>query len=150
MSHIRRINSLHSWPIHCLRISSLRTIRRRALRLVVVVPKHTRPLLHRLLVVLRPQRGVCAAVVDLHPRAGAAVTRVHGFCYAGPVGGRADRVSLRARAVPGCDTAGRRDEAAGGHAGVGNGGLEDVGVCGGQDVLRRRQYSCEVGVFFGG
>lgn len=77
MPHTRRVNTLSIRPIHRARIPALGIIRSRARRAIIVISKHTRPLLHRLLVVIWQQRGVCGAVVDLHLGARAVVAGVH-------------------------------------------------------------------------
>lgn len=141
MPHTLRINPLHTRAPRGPRVPRQRTVALGALRLAVVVPEHANPLLSRLLVVLGEERGVGAAVVDLHLRAGAGVPRVHGLDDVGPLRGRVDGLALRARAVPGVDAARGGDEAAGGDARVGNGGLEELGVGGGEDVLQENFFS---------
>jgi hypothetical protein len=135
MPHPSRINPLHTRPINRPRISTLRVIILHTRRLIVIVPEYTSPLLHRLLVVLRLKRGVHAAVVDLHPRARAVVAGVHVEDDLGPGGWGCLGLAVGAGAVPGVDGAGRGHEAAGVDARVDDAGFEDVGVCGGEDVL---------------
>lgn len=101
MSHVLSIDALHTSPIDCPSVATLRIIGLRALGLVVVVPKYTSPLLHRLLVVLRAKGSVCASVVDLHLRTAAAVSRVHILGDVGPGLRGGDGVALSARAIPG-------------------------------------------------
>lgn len=103
---------------------------------VVVVSEDAGPLLAGLVVVLRVESGVGAAVVDLHAGPGARVSRVHVFGDAAPDGGGADDVALGTAAVPSVDLVAGGVEAAGADAGVDNGSCEEFGVCGCHDVLR--------------
>lgn len=135
MPHALGINPLHARPINRARISVLRIIAPRALRPVVVVSEHASPLLHLLLVVLRAQRAVGGAVVDLHPRARAVVAGVHVEDDLGPFLGCRRGLAVGAGIVPGRDARGLRHEAAGGDARVDDAGGEDVGVGGGEDIL---------------
>jgi hypothetical protein len=74
-----------------------------------VVAEDAGPLLDGLLVVLRAESRVDAAVVDLEARAGAGVAGVHGFDGVGPVLGGGDDGALGAGRVPGCGLVGGRD-----------------------------------------
>lgn len=99
------------------------------------VPKHPRPLLDSLVVVLDVERLVGAAVVDLHLGPGPSVTRVHildDVCplLLGPYG-----LARRARRVPEVRGVVDAHETARGDARVGDARREDVGVCRCQDVL---------------
>jgi hypothetical protein len=59
------------------RVPALRSVRLGGVRLGVVVPKDATPLLDGLVVVVRQQRRVGRAMVDLHPWARACVHGVH-------------------------------------------------------------------------
>jgi hypothetical protein len=116
MSHILRINSLHraqrvrraNTPSISL-VSIDREIVLRRCRLGRVVAEDAGPLLDGLLVVLRAQGRVGAAMVDLEARAGAAVARVHILDGVGPVLGGGDHVALGAGGVPGGGLVGSGD-----------------------------------------
>ena len=75
-------------------------------------------------------------MVDLHLGAGTGVAGVHVLDYGGPGLRSSDGVTLGASAVPGVNSVGGGGEATGGDTGVGDGGLEDVGVGSGHDVLK--------------
>jgi len=101
VSNILSIYTLDTCTIGSLGVATLRGIVLDALRLVVVVAEDARPLLHRLLVVLRAEGGVDAAMVDLHLGARAGVTRVHVGDDLGPSLGCSNRFTLGTGAVPG-------------------------------------------------
>lgn len=103
---------------------------------VVVVSENASPLLTRLVVVLRIESGVGAAVVDLHAGPGARVSRVHVFGDAAPDGGGADDLAQGTATVPGVDLVAGGVEAAGADARVDDGCCKEFGVCGCHDVLR--------------
>lgn len=125
-----QIRSPDSSLVVCLRGIALRRLRR-----VIVVSEYTCPLLAGLVVVLRIESGICAAVVDLHPGTRARIPRVHCFGDAAPDLRGADDVALGAAAVPAVDLVGGGVEAAGGDARVDCCGGEEFGVGGGHDVL---------------
>lgn len=66
-------------------VPAQREIRLRLLRLAGIETENSRPLLDSFLVVLRAQRRVCAAVIDLEARTRTRIARVHGFDGGGPV-----------------------------------------------------------------
>ena len=102
---------------------------------IVVVAEDTGPLLAGLVEVLRVEGGVGGTVVDLHARARASVAGVHGLGDSAPVLRGADHFTLGAAAVPSIGLVGGGVEASGGNSGVNNGGLEQLGVGCGHDVL---------------
>lgn len=135
MTNTRSIDSLHVRSINGPSVPALRIIGLCALRLVVVVAKHTSPLLHSLLVILGLQSAVGAAVVDLHLRATAVVSGVHVKDYIGP-GLRSCRgLAIGAGVVPGVDATTAGNEAAGANTRVDDGGLEHIWVGSSHDVL---------------
>lgn len=99
------------------------------------VPKHPRPLLDGLVVVLHIKRLVGAAVVDLHPGPRPGIPRVHVLDNVGPLLLGPDGLARRARRVPKVRDVVGAHEAARGDARVGDTRCEDVRVCCGQDVL---------------
>jgi hypothetical protein len=101
VAHTSSINTLNIGSVHSLSVAALRRVCLRASRFVVVVPKHTGPLLHRLRVVRRPESGVRTSVVDLHLRASTLVVGVHGEDDISPGLGSRDGVSLSTGGVPG-------------------------------------------------
>lgn len=117
------------------RVSALGETLLRLLGLARIEAENAGPLLNGLLVVLRTEGGVGAAVVDLEAGAGAGVARVHVLDRLGPVLGGGLDVALGAGGVPAVDLVAGGHEAAGGDAGVGGCGLEHAGVGGGHDVL---------------
>ena len=136
VSDARRIDTLQvRTPVGGLIVSAGRVGERRHGR-VVVVSEDAGPLLAGLVVVLRIESGVGAAVVDLHAGSRTRVSRVHVFGDTAPDGGSADDLALGTAAVPGVDLVAGGVEAAGADAGVDNGSCEEFGVCGCHDVLR--------------
>lgn len=87
-------------------VAVLRGVVLRLLRLGGVEAEDAGPLLDGLLVVLRAEGGVGAAVVDLEARAGTGVAGVHVLDGVGPVLGGGLDVSLGAGGVPGCGLVG--------------------------------------------
>lgn len=77
VAYILGVDTLHASAVDGPRVPALGVVGLGALRLVVVVAENAGPLLHCLLVVLRAQGRVRAAVVDLHLGAGARVAGVH-------------------------------------------------------------------------
>lgn len=130
-----RKHALNPLPPHRSRPPILRIILPRLRRPIIVIPKHTRPLLHCLVVVLRPQRAVIRAVVDLHPWPRAVVAGVHVEDDLGPFLRCGDGLPVCAGGVPSGDAVGGGLEAAGGDAGVGDARGEEVRVGGCHDVL---------------
>lgn len=120
-------NTLH---IRTKNISRIRTrgIIRNRLGGCSRVPKHTRPLLDSLVVVLRVERRVRGAVVDPHARAGTRVSGISLFRLRGPVVLAQVQLALRTGAVP--PVHGPRVEARVRDPGVGYPRGEDVGVGG--------------------
>jgi hypothetical protein len=116
MSNILRVNALHSAervrsadaPSISL-VAVEREVLLRLRRLSSIVAENAGPLLDGLLVVLRAQSRVGAAVVDLEARAGAGVTGVHVLDGVGPVLRGGDDGALRAGGVPGCGLVGGGD-----------------------------------------
>jgi hypothetical protein len=114
--NILRINALHSTkrvrgadaPSISL-VAVEREVLLRLRRLSSIVAENAGPLLDGLLVVLRAQSRVGAAVVDLEARAGAGVARVHVLDCVGPVLGGGDDGALGAGGVPGCGLVGGGD-----------------------------------------
>lgn len=102
--------------------------------LVVVVSQHVRPLLARLIVVLRVESGINSAVVDLHLRPCTCVAGIHSVNDLTPACWSVDSLTLSAGTVPGIDLVGGRDEASCWDAVVDDTRLEDIGVRRGHDV----------------
>lgn len=122
------VNTLYRWSIDSPRIAALGIIALRAFGFIIVVPKDTSPLLHRLLVVLRAKCAIRAPMVYLHLRARAIVTGIHVEDDIGPSLRGGDSLTIGACIVPCVDAAGRGDEAASAHARIDDSGLEHIRV----------------------
>ena len=133
MPHTNRPNPLHALPKILRHIVRLRIILNLLYRLLGQ-PEDVGPLLDGLLVVVRAEGGVDAAVPDLHARARAVVVRVHGADDVAPLLGGGVGLAAGAGVVPLGDAAGGGDEAAGWDAGVEGHGFDDVWVGCGEDV----------------
>lgn len=135
VANTRSINSLDARSVDGPSVTTLGIIGFCALWLVVVVAKHTSPLLHGFLVVLGSQSAVGGAVVDLHLGSRAVVSRVHVEDYIGPCLRGCSGLAVGACAVPCIDATTAGHEATGIDTRVGDSGLEDIWVSSGQDVL---------------
>lgn len=137
VSNALSIDALNHRSVDGPRIAALRVIGLRALGLVVVVSEYTCPLLHRLLVVLRTERGVRAAMIDLHLGSSAIVAGIHVENGVGPGLRGANGLTISAGIVPGVDSTASGDEATSSDSGVDDGSFENIWVGCSQDVLHK-------------